>query len=488
MSTTEDDSYWAFISYSHTDQAVADWLHKALETYRIPSKLVGTTHRGQQVPKRLYPVFRDRDELPSSESLADKVNDALSRSRSLIVIASRQSARSRWVNEEIRAYKAMGRADHILCIIVDGEPHAASHGDKEQECFAPALRFELDTEGQISAEPAEPVAADIRPGQDKKHDALLKLVAGVLGLGLDALRQRDLHRRYRTLMGVAVASVMAAAFTSALSVLALQARDEARAQRAVADARRNQAEELIDFVLGDLRRKLEPIGKLDILDTLSEEALRYFRHVEPEMLTDRELAVRGKALRQMGELRANQGRLDESSPMFHEALKIDQEQIRRHPADTETIFNVAQSQFYIAYELFLRRDYESAEPWFIQYLSSSERLLDIEPQVLRWQQEKQYALDNLATNHLRLGNFAQCIEFSTQAGDLVEDMLKRDPRNEIALAAHANSLTKRSLCSENIGNLYEAISTLQDVEGIYRGLTEQHPQNYLREVTTGRAL
>ena len=37
--------YWAFLSYSHTDRKWGDWLHKALETYRVPRRLVGKESR-----------------------------------------------------------------------------------------------------------------------------------------------------------------------------------------------------------------------------------------------------------------------------------------------------------------------------------------------------------------------------------------------------------------------------------------------------------
>ena len=33
--------YWAFLSYSHRDKKWGDWLHKALETYHVPSRLIG---------------------------------------------------------------------------------------------------------------------------------------------------------------------------------------------------------------------------------------------------------------------------------------------------------------------------------------------------------------------------------------------------------------------------------------------------------------
>src|SRR5438132_11366043 len=76
-------------------------------------------------PRRLFPCFRDRDELPLSADLGDTIEDALRASRYLIVICTPASARSRWVNEEVRYFKSLGRADRILAIIAGGEPNAS---------------------------------------------------------------------------------------------------------------------------------------------------------------------------------------------------------------------------------------------------------------------------------------------------------------------------------------------------------------------------
>ena len=40
-----------------------------------------------------------------------------------------------------------------------------------------------------------------------------------------------------------------------------------------------QAEDLIDFMLGDLRAKLDPVGRLDVLDDVGRQALAYFASV-----------------------------------------------------------------------------------------------------------------------------------------------------------------------------------------------------------------
>lgn len=215
----EDFRYWAFISYSHADAKWGDWLHAALETYRVPSRLVRNANPPGAVPKRVFPVFRDREELASSASLGDNIENALRLSRALVVICSPRAAASRWVNEEIKLYKSMGREDRVFCLIVDGEPYAAPDSGL-LECFPKAALLRVDQDGQLSTEPAEPIAADAREGKDGKHNALLKLIAGIIGVPYDELRQRERQRQVRQRIRLA-ASIAAAALAVVLVYLAV---------------------------------------------------------------------------------------------------------------------------------------------------------------------------------------------------------------------------------------------------------------------------
>lgn len=225
--------YWAFLSYSHQDTAWCRWLHRSLETFRIPSRIVGRETRIGKVPSRLFPAFRDQDELPGSSELGANLHDALRASEYLIVVCSPHAASSRWVNEEVRLFKAMGREDRILALIVGGEPNAA---DKPElglaECFPPALRHRIDAAGQLTAERAEPIAADVRKGTDSKNSALLKIVAGIIGVGYDELRQRDRQRAFRRRLAWATASLATVALLfSALAWKASRDRLEALEER-----------------------------------------------------------------------------------------------------------------------------------------------------------------------------------------------------------------------------------------------------------------
>ncbi|HJR06608.1 MAG TPA: toll/interleukin-1 receptor domain-containing protein [Pyrinomonadaceae bacterium] len=201
--------YWAFISYSHSDEHWAQWLHKELETYRVPRRLVGRRNAFGEVPRRVFPVFRDREELPGAFDLGSNLTDALRLSRNLIVICSPRSATSHWVNEEIKLYKSMGREDRVLCLIVDGEPNASDRPELGlAECFPPALRFRVGSDGELTEVRNEPIAADARKGKDGRENSKLKLLAGVLGVGYDELKQRELRRVRRRRLKLA-ASIFA---------------------------------------------------------------------------------------------------------------------------------------------------------------------------------------------------------------------------------------------------------------------------------------
>jgi hypothetical protein len=186
---TSKFKYRAFITYNHADRRAAEWIHKAIESYRIPKSLVGQPGRDGPVPERLFPLFRDRDELSSSPDLSAAIREALAQSAYLIALCSPASSESRWVNAEIMEFKRLGRSDRIHALIVEGRPNL---GSAEGGCFPPALRFALGSDGTIDElQPVEPLAADMRPEADGKKDAKLKLIAGLLGVPFDALRRRD---------------------------------------------------------------------------------------------------------------------------------------------------------------------------------------------------------------------------------------------------------------------------------------------------------
>lgn len=229
--TTSAFKYRAFISYSHQDKHSAEWLHKALEGYRIPKSLVGQSGRDGPIPDQVFPIFRDREELASSPDLSVSIRDALAQSAYLIVICSPAAAASRWVNQEIIEFKKLGRRHRIHALIIDGEP-SGQQGDTE--CLPTALRFNVDDSGlMVQEESGEPLAADLRKDGDGKEEAKLKLIAGLLGISFNDLRRRELiaaRRRMRISQAIAISMIVLGAGVCVAGWFALNYREESEAK------------------------------------------------------------------------------------------------------------------------------------------------------------------------------------------------------------------------------------------------------------------
>jgi len=335
-SVISDFRYRAFISYSHQDKSWADWLHKALETYAIPRRLVGQTTAAGKIPKRLAPIFRDRDELASATDLGRKVNEALAQSENLIVICSPRSATSHWVNEEVLAFKRLGRSENIFCLIADGEPNAtALPGRETEECFAQALRFTIDADGQLTDRPTEPIAADARHGKDGKTNAKLKLIAGMLDIGFDALKHRELQRRNRRMAALATLALIVMAVTTTLAIMAVIARHAAVVASHAAERHQKQAEALVGFMLGDLNDKLAQVARLDIMEAVDDHAMDYFQSLPTVDVTEEALAQRAKAMEKIGVVRLDQGHLSAAMTSFQAASKLAAALAEAKPADSD---------------------------------------------------------------------------------------------------------------------------------------------------------
>jgi tetratricopeptide (TPR) repeat protein len=273
--------------------------------------LRGQDSRLGTLAARLPPVFRDREELAASSDLAQSVREALKESASLIVICSPQGAKSKWVNQEIRTFTALGRRDRIQCLIVAGIPHASriAGGDASLECLPPAL-FE-DGGG-------EPLASDIRRGGDGRTAARLKLLAGILGVPFDVLRQREHVRRTRRL--AVASSLLGLGFIvmSGLAAAALLARNDAVRQRDIAGSKTITAERTVDFVKSlfevsdPSQARGETITAREILDRGAkriDESLANEPSVKAELTTTLGEVYAGLGLFQQGEalIRRNLG-------------------------------------------------------------------------------------------------------------------------------------------------------------------------------------
>ena len=417
-------NYFAFLSYSHDDTADADWLHKELERFRVPSSLAGRLTDAGVIPSRLTPIFRDRHELAAADDLGEEIQEALAASRCLIVLCSPAAAKSKWTNAEIETFKRLHPDGCVIAAIVSGEPFASEiKGRESEECLPLALRQKYDRRGRPTGRRAEPLAADLRGSQEDRRLGFLKVVAGMLGVGLDDLVQRDQLRRQRRLAAITAASLAAMVVALVLAVTAIEARDAARDQR-------REAEGLVAFMLGDLKDKLEPIGRLDALDGVGSRVLEYYGKQDMSELSDSALLQRSRALSLMAEVATARGDLDAALRLYGEAMDGTAEAIRRNPEDPQRLFDHAQNVFYIAQIARSQGDSATAERALREYKRLAGRMVALGPDNMRWRMEAQYGDFNLGVALFDQQRYAESSALFGQALQTIQALSTADPAND----------------------------------------------------------
>lgn len=472
--------YHAFISYSHRDKTWADWLHKGIETYRVPRYLVGReTPSGSKVASRIFPVFRDRDELPTSTNLHDALLDALHDSQCLIVICSPASAKSHWVNEEVREFKRMGRADRVLAIVVDGTPNATYSGHPDLECFPEALRYDVDTNGQLSSRRVEPIAADVRPQQgDGRTNALLKLIAGILGVAYDDLRQREAARRRRRLaLFASVSGLLTCAF-AILAIVAWFQRNEAVAQRERAVTARKQAESILNYLVTDLRKELVPLGRQDISDQVKARVDDYYRELAIDPTDSDQLQRRAIALTNAGEDWLAKREYQKAFDNIGAALKIRRTLVQRIPDHSGRQRELATTLDQYGRLQLQQGEAAGAATSFDEALVIRRRLSANEPESALWQSELADTLDELGEFRRSQSDLPRALDFLEESLRIRRTLAQHDPRSETWQVNLARTLTKIALAHHDQNRTHssredyaEAISNLQT-------LNQRDPDNF----------
>ncbi len=223
-------TYNAFLSYSHTaDAELASALQRGLHQFaRSPFQL------------RALHIFRDTTSLSASPALWEAIENALADSQYFILIASPDSAKSKWVARELAYWCKHRESKKILIGVTEGEMvwnETTQDFDWDKTTALPGL-----LRGMF---PQEPLWVDFRwsrkaGGHIRNHpsfrECLATLGARIHGLPKDELIGEDV-RQIRRMRGYRGAAIAVLAVLAAIAVLGWYV-----ARRNAEDSRRNAAE------------------------------------------------------------------------------------------------------------------------------------------------------------------------------------------------------------------------------------------------------
>lgn len=447
----------AFISYAHADAPIAARLHRRLEAYRLPRALAALSTGGAS---RIGAVFRDRADLAAATSLSDAIRDALSQSSALIVLCSPDAARSRWVAEEIRLFRTLHPDRPVLAAIVRGAP---------EEAMPAAL-----TQGG-----SEPLAADLRKEGDGAKLGLLKLVAALANVPLDALIQRDGQRQLRRVIAVTLVGLAALIAMATMTALAIKARNDAQRQRA-------EAEGLVEYMLTDLRTRLKGVGRTDVMRAVNGRAMDYYRRQGAlSALPADSLERRARLLMAMGEDDVRGGLTDAAMQKFSEAYRATAALLSRQPDNPDRIFAHAQSEYWVGSVLQSRQDFAAARRHYDAYRTLALDLIRRDPDQVRALRELGYAEGNLcavATLERSRASVGPC-ESALHAMQRVAQLRPHDPEVRSDVINRYGWLVDAHVLA---GNIPAGLASSRTALQLARDLAADDPENFDRtEVVAG---
>ena len=384
-----------------------------------------------------------------------------------------------------------------------------------------------------------PLAADARFEGDGKNGAKLKVAAAMLGVGLDDLVKRDERRQARRTRMIVTASLALAVVMTALAGVAITSRNAAVAAQAEAEFQRGEAEGLVEFMLTDLRKRLDAVGRLDVLDAVGGRALKYYGAQDAKKLNPDALGRRARALLLVGEMQHMRGDLDGALAAYQNAARTTEEQLNRDPEKPQRLFDHSQSLFWVGYIALLKGNADVAESYFLQYQKYAAKLVAKEPRKPEWQKELAYAHQNLGTVRFEKGDWKSALAdfdktlaiFSAHArtnpadsqlsieisdamawradamrfgGDisgamaqrqaqakLLNDLFEREPRNAGARFAYVTAMRELGIMANLSGNRQSSLRLLKEALSAISELRQTDPQNAeykFREVETRYSL
>lgn len=302
---------------------------------------------------------------------------------------------------------------------------------------------------------AEGRSAELLLPRGKQLDAAKGLQeAGVFTLNEDetqlirlSVRRARLGERARLLaMGTIV---MLAVLAGALGISATGA-------RSLAEQRRLEAEGLMSYMLGDFADKLRPLGRLDLLDSVSGKALDYLSRQVEQGEGTAALTQRAKALQLIGELRRARGDSQGAMAALVSANAILTGQHLARPSDTDVLKNLGVNAYWLGQLSKDSNDWGQAVAFWRQYQVFSDRLHLLEPDKVEWWVEQSYAHNNLGSLAATRGDPAGAAREFLRSIALKKRAMARQPKLIKVDAELADSYSWLASATESLGDLEQA--------------------------------
>ena len=210
-----------------------------------------------------------------------------------------------------------------------------------------------------------------------------------------------------------------------------------------AQQKRLAAESLLGFMVGDFADKLRSIGRMDLLDGISNKALEYFSDFsdaeKDQYLSTQARLQHGQTLEAMGEVAYSRDKIDEAKTALVAAREKLAPVLAEQPDNLELLKTLGANAFWLGQIQYDAKNWLAVKPEFELYYSYSQAMYKIAPDSVDALMELSYATNSLGSLAMNLQEFEQATAFFDESLNLKLLAKAKNPDNTALIADIADT-------------------------------------------------
>lgn len=246
----------------------------------------------------------------------------------------------------------------------------------------------------------------------------------------------------------------------------------------MAERRRRQAEDLMNFMVGDFADKLRPLGRLDLLSDVSGKALSYFGNSNIADLSPEARMQQARALQTIAEVTRARGEPEAARDALLLAKKLLDANLADGVETLDLLKDLGADAFWLGQIALDKNNLDEAQSYFKQYEQYSMRMNDLAPDDVDAWMELSYARNSLGSvDRVRGDNKAAATHFESSL-QLKRRAMDQRPDDRGLRAELADTLSWLGSVREGVGELREALKLYEQEQVELRALRAAAPSEF----------
>ncbi|BBN82253.1 hypothetical protein PA25_22380 [Pseudoalteromonas sp. A25] len=239
------------------------------------------------------------------------------------------------------------------------------------------------------------------------------------------------------------------------------------------------AENLISFMLSDLKAKLEPIGKLELLSMVANQALQYFADQGSEQLSQNAAIQLADAFTLLGQVAYQKRQFEQAHKLFRQGAQALRTQLDKAPNAEPLLEQQMLNYFWLGQLHYQQEQYDTAQQAFQGYLHNAQHLLALQPDNQHYQLELSYAFNNLGSVAYKQNNILAAEQYFNRSLDLKSDLLKYQPGNNALISDIAGTYSWQGNIQDRKGAIDKALPYYEKAVELRKVIYNKDTENTL---------